>query len=143
MLRIEFYPVALAALARTGRTGLVVTPDRAALPDPMPAGLHWYPRLPFATVLPEVAAVLHHGGIGTAVRALRSGTPQVIMAYGADRPDNAERLAAHGLARWTAEHEWSAPAVAMTPLSGTALSQRVRQLPPQQRAALLRRLRRE
>ncbi|WP_213452006.1 glycosyltransferase [Rhizomonospora bruguierae] len=193
LLHERFYPVALDAVARTGRAGLVVTPDRAVLPDRLPAGLHWYPRLPFPAIFPRVAAVLHHGGIGTAVRALRSATPQVIMAYGADRPDNAERLAAHGLARWTAEHEWSAPAVAAqldgaladrgyrdratrytgepehaAPLratrliaslvdgsagagaasggpteanAGGELPRRLRQLSPQQRALLLRRLR--
>jgi rhamnosyltransferase subunit B len=46
------------------------------------------------------------------VRALRSGTPQVILAHGADRPDNAARLARHGLARWLPEERWDPAAIA-------------------------------
>jgi UDP:flavonoid glycosyltransferase YjiC (YdhE family) len=98
LLHPDFYPAALAALAATGRAGIVVTPHRDLLPDQLPPRVRWLPDAPFATLLPEVSAVLHHGGIGTAVRALRSGTPQVILADGADRPDNARRLAARGLA---------------------------------------------
>ncbi|MBO3748352.1 glycosyltransferase family 1 protein [Streptosporangiaceae bacterium NEAU-GS5] len=112
LLHARFYAVALEAVAGSGRTALVVAPERELLPASLPPDVHHFPRLPFPAVLPRVAALLHHGGIGTAARALRSATPQVIMAYGADRPDNAERLAAHGLARWTPEHEWSAPAIA-------------------------------
>ena len=79
------------------------------LPARLPSTADWHPRLPFPSVLPQVAAILHHGGIGTAVRALHTGTPQVIMAYGADRPDNAARLAAHEVARWVAEPDWTPP----------------------------------
>ena len=112
LLHPRFYPVALDAVAATGRPALVVAPDRALLPARLPSDVDWHPRLPFPSVLPQVAAILHHGGIGTAVRALRTGTPQVIMAHGADRPDNAGRLAACGVARWAAEPDWTPQTVA-------------------------------
>ncbi|MGP4105280.1 glycosyltransferase, partial [Nonomuraea sp. KM90] len=80
--------------------------------QPLPPDVRWSPRLPFRTVMPQVAAVLHHGGIGTLTRALVAGTPQVILAHGADRPDNAARLATAGLARWLPEHRWTAEEVA-------------------------------
>jgi hypothetical protein len=67
----------------------------------------WFPRLPFRAVLPHVAAVVHHGGIGTLTEALAAGTPQVILAHGADRPDNAERLARRGLASWLPAARWT------------------------------------
>jgi len=74
--------------------------------------------------VPQAGALLHHGGIGTAVRALRSGTPQVILAHGADRPDNAARLARFGLARWT-EVEGASPE-SVADLLDTALTSRPR-----------------
>jgi UDP:flavonoid glycosyltransferase YjiC (YdhE family) len=54
---------------------------------------------------------VHHGGIGTAMRALRAGVPQVIMAHGMDRPDNAARLAKLELAQWTQSKDWTVPGV--------------------------------
>ncbi|MDG6109857.1 hypothetical protein Daura_17710 [Dactylosporangium aurantiacum] len=112
LLHPRFYPVALDAVAATGRPALVVAPSRDLLPARLPSTVDWRPRLPFPSVLPHVAAILHHGGIGTAVRAMRTGTPQVLMAYGADRPDNAARLAARGAARWLPETAWTPEAVA-------------------------------
>jgi UDP:flavonoid glycosyltransferase YjiC (YdhE family) len=106
MLHADFYSAAIGAVARVGRPALVVTPYRDLLPDPLPAHARWVPSLPFAAVLPAVDAIVHHGGIGTAMRALRSGTPQVILAHGLDRPDNAARLAHLGLAEWSTPDGW-------------------------------------
>ncbi|GAA3804762.1 glycosyltransferase [Sphaerisporangium flaviroseum] len=107
MLHPEFYTAAVEGGRLAGRPVLLVVRHRDLVPDPLPAGVTWYPRLPFRAVMPEVAAVVHHGGIGTLSRALAAGVPQVILAHGVDRPDNAERLERHGLAsrlpapRWT------------------------------------------
>lgn len=106
MLHADFYTAAIRAVARVGRPALVVTPYRDLLPDPLPAHALWVPSLPFAAVLPAVDAIVHHGGIGTIMRALRSGTPQVILAHGLDRPDNAARLAHLGLAEWSPPDGW-------------------------------------
>jgi UDP:flavonoid glycosyltransferase YjiC (YdhE family) len=116
LLHPRFYDCAVSAVAATGRVGLVVAPSRGLVPDRLPAGWHWEPRLPFPTVLPRVAALVHHGGIGTAVRAMRSGTPQVILAHGVDRPDNAARLAAYGLTAWAQPARWE-PADLAAPLA--------------------------
>jgi UDP:flavonoid glycosyltransferase YjiC (YdhE family) len=42
---------------------------------------------------------MHHGGVGTAAQALRSGRPQLIIPFFADQPDNAGRIARLGCAR--------------------------------------------
>jgi UDP:flavonoid glycosyltransferase YjiC (YdhE family) len=68
--------------------------------------------LPFAEVMPTVAAVVHHGGIGTVARALAAGTPQLLLADGGDRPDHARRLERLGLARWLPPQRWDAATVA-------------------------------
>ncbi len=111
-LHDEFYPVAVAAAAELGRPALVVTPHRPLLPDPLPDGVTWLPAVPFAQVLPRCAAIVHHGGIGTAARALRAGTPQVILAHGLDRADNASRLAGLRLARWAPPRDWTTSGIA-------------------------------
>jgi len=53
-----------------------------------------------------VAAVVHHGGVLTGARAVASGVPQLVLAYGADRPDNARRLRRLGVAEWLPSVRW-------------------------------------
>lgn len=110
-LHEQFYPVAVAAAAQLGRPALVVTPHRDLLPEPLPHGVSWLSRVSFAEVLPRFAAIVHHGGIGTAMRALQAGVAQVIMAHGLDRPDNAARLAGLQLAQWTQPRNWTVATV--------------------------------
>jgi UDP:flavonoid glycosyltransferase YjiC (YdhE family) len=112
MLHRDWYPAAVAAVAATGRPGIVVCRYRDLLPERLPPGVHWFPALPFATLMPEVAAVLHHGGILTSARAIRSGTPQVVLAHGVDRPDNARRLHRLGLAEWLPAARWTTTDIA-------------------------------
>jgi rhamnosyltransferase subunit B len=50
-------------------------------------------------VLPQARLIVHHGGIGTAVDALRTRTPQWLFPGAHDQPDNAERLRRLGVAR--------------------------------------------
>ncbi|WP_424533872.1 glycosyltransferase [Sphaerisporangium viridialbum] len=107
MLHREFYTAAVEGGGLAGRPVLLVVRHRDLVPDPLPPGVSWYPRLPFRAVMPRVAAIVHHGGIGTLSRALRAGTPQVILAHGVDRPDNAERLERHGLASWLPAPRWT------------------------------------
>ncbi|MGI5239044.1 glycosyltransferase [Dactylosporangium sp. CA-139066] len=119
MLNPAFYSSAIDAVAAAGRPAIVVTPHRDLLARRLPGCVTWLPEAPFALMLPHVAAIVHHGGIGTAVRALRCGTPQVILADGADRPDNARRLAARGLASWLDPARWSPADI------GAALTERL------------------
>lgn len=54
---------------------------------------------PFRRLLPQAAAVVHHGGIGTCVASLAAGIPQVIVPLAFDQFDNAERSERLGVAR--------------------------------------------
>ncbi|KAB8141435.1 glycosyltransferase family 1 protein [Chloroflexia bacterium SDU3-3] len=111
LLHAEFYRAAVEACHRAGLRALLVTRHRELVPSPLPMNIHWFPALPFRTLMPQVGAVLHHGGMGTLARALWAGAPQLILADGADRPDNAARLHRLGLAQWAAPERWSSPAV--------------------------------
>lgn len=106
MLHPRFYQVAVAAARELGRPALVVTRHRDLLDHRLPAGVHWQPWLPFREVFPRVAAVVHHGGIGTLARAAACGTPQLLLAHGFDRADNGDRLARLGLGRWLPPSGW-------------------------------------
>ena len=112
LLHREWYRVAAEACARTGRPGILVCRHRDLLPESLPEGVIWQPSLPFRTLMPRVAAVVHHGGVLTCARAIASGVPQVILAHGTDRPDNAARLRRLGLAEWLPAARWTPEAVA-------------------------------
>ncbi|MEO3807569.1 glycosyltransferase [Sphaerisporangium sp. B11E5] len=120
MLHGRFYTAAVEGARQAGRPVLLVVRHRDLVPDPLPPGVTWFPRLPFHAVMPRVAAVVHHGGIGTLSRALRAGAPQIILAHGVDRPDNAERLHRHSLATWLPAPRWTPEEVAPLIKSATA-----------------------
>jgi UDP:flavonoid glycosyltransferase YjiC (YdhE family) len=107
MIHERFYEVAVAACREADVPALVVAGHRDLVPDPLPGNAAWFPRLPFARVMGRARAVLHHGGIGTAVRAVAAGVPQVLLAHGFDRADNGMRLARLGLGSWLPERRWT------------------------------------
>ncbi len=107
MLHRDFYPTTLAACAGLGRPVLLVAAERDLPGRPLPPNVHWFPRLPFATVVPQAAAVLHHGGLSTAARAAATGVPQVVLGYGFDRADNGARLAGAGAGAFLPAHAWT------------------------------------
>jgi rhamnosyltransferase subunit B len=115
-LHQELYAAAIEGCRQAGRIGIVVGRHRELLPDRLPDGFVWHPALPFATLMPRVAAVIHHGGILTCARGLAAATPQVILGYGTDRPDNGRRVRALGAGEWLPPARWTAVEV------GAALS---------------------
>ena len=81
-----------AALQALGRRGLFVSASEVQRPAHLPQQILWVTRTPFARLLPSAAAIVHHGGIGTAAEGLRAGIPQLVVASGFDQFDNGERL---------------------------------------------------
>lgn len=104
----KFYRAAIEASASLGRRTLLITRYRNELPATLPAGVAHASYVPFSQVLPHVAALVHHGGIGTAAQALRAGVPQLVMPWGGDQFDNAKRLVQLGVARDLPQRSWSA-----------------------------------
>jgi rhamnosyltransferase subunit B len=84
----------LEAARRLGRRAVLLTPHRAQVPALLPADVLWLPYVPLRALLPRVAALVHHGGIGTTAEALRAGVPQVIVPLAYDQFDNAARVTA-------------------------------------------------
>jgi len=63
---------------------------------------------PYSTLLPQAAAVIHQGGIGTCAQALQAGIPQLVVPHFGDQPDNAHRLERLGVAAVIKRHQFTA-----------------------------------
>jgi len=80
-----FYRDSITAAHAAGARALVIGAPSEVLPDPMPTGMLALPFAPFSKIYPRCAAVIHHGGIGTAAQALRAGAPQLIVPWAVDQ----------------------------------------------------------
>jgi sterol 3beta-glucosyltransferase len=86
----------LAALARAGQRGVVVTGWGGLRVDDPPPGVFVAEAVPYDWLLPRVAAVVHHGGAGTIAAGLRAGKPTVVCPFVADQPFWGARVHALG-----------------------------------------------
>ena len=87
-----YFARALVAAQVLGRRVILLTPHRAQVPAALPSTALWLDYIPLRSLLPHVAALVHHGGIGTTAEALRAGVPQLIVALAYDQFDNGERV---------------------------------------------------
>lgn len=93
----EFFKASVEASRLLGKRALLVTPHRNALPATLPYDIAHFDYLPFSAILPRAAAIVHHGGIGTAVQAMAAGIPQLVVPKAYDQPDHAARLGRLGI----------------------------------------------
>lgn len=92
-----YFRCALDASARLGLRAIVLTPHREQLPSHLPTPVLWQDYVPLRALLPHVAALVHHGGIGTTAEALRAATRQLVVPLAHDQFDNAARVRALGV----------------------------------------------
>jgi rhamnosyltransferase subunit B len=94
----KVFATAVETLKRLGRRGLLITPFAAQVPKDLPPNVMWVEQAPFQLLLPRLAALVHHGGIGTTAEAFRAGIPQLIAPYAFDQFDNGWRAHRLGVA---------------------------------------------
>lgn len=105
----EFYHQSAAAAQRLGRRAVLLVGSEAEnRPVGLPESIAVVGYAPFSELLPRAAAVVHQGGVGTTAQAMRSGKPMLVMPYGVDQPDNAERVRRLGIARVVSRKAYSA-----------------------------------
>jgi len=92
----RYFEAAAQAVAQLGLRAIFLTPHREQLPGSLPSTICWQDYVPLKALLPHVAALVHHGGIGTTAEALRAGTPQLVVPLAHDQFDNAARVVALG-----------------------------------------------
>ncbi|MBU3108713.1 glycosyltransferase [Clostridium gasigenes] len=102
----NFYKIAMESCKRINMNAVLVTAFEEFVPKDLPSSILRLQEAPIKEIMPYVNVVIHHGGIGTSSEALSCGTPQLIMAHLADRPDNANRLKKVGVARVFPEKKW-------------------------------------
>jgi rhamnosyltransferase subunit B len=92
-----YFRAACAAVQQRGLRAVLLTPQRDQVPLDLPPAILWQDYVPLRRLLPRVAALAHHGGIGTTAEALRAGTPQLVVPLAHDQFDNAARVEALGV----------------------------------------------
>ncbi len=112
----EFFQQARRCLEATGRRGLLLSPSLERSATTRNVRCESFVEL--GAVLPRVALLVHHGGIGTLARAVEAGIPQIISPLRYDQPDNAERAERLGLGVVLPREQ----------LTGQALAEKVEQL---------------
>lgn len=100
----DFFRTGLDACEQLGLRALLLTPHKDQVPA-MPACARHYSYINLQRLLPRCAAILHHGGIGTAAQALRAGAPQILTPVLFDQFDNTARLEALGVGKRIAAHD--------------------------------------
>ncbi len=93
----QFFADCIKACQMLGRRGILLTQYPEQLPRELPLNIQHFAYLPFSTILPRAAALVHHGGIGTTAQAIAAGIPQVIRPMTHDQPDNAARVEGLGI----------------------------------------------
>jgi UDP:flavonoid glycosyltransferase YjiC (YdhE family) len=94
----EVFRATIDALDEVGVPALFtvgIEVDIAAL-GPVPEHVRIEPWVPQAAIMPNVRAMVGHGGSGTTRLALTAGVPSVIFPAFADQPRNARRVAELG-----------------------------------------------
>jgi UDP:flavonoid glycosyltransferase YjiC (YdhE family) len=93
----RFFQVSVEACRAGNRRGILLTYFPEQLPGVLPDGVRHFDYVPFSMLLPRSAALIHHGGIGTAAQAIAAGIPQLIVPMSHDQPDNALRIRRFGV----------------------------------------------
>jgi rhamnosyltransferase subunit B len=88
-----YFEHAAKAVQALGRRAIFLTPHREQLPPDLPPAILWQDYVPLRRLLPHLALLAHHGGIGTTAECLRAGTPQLVVPLAHDQFDNAARVA--------------------------------------------------
>lgn len=88
----QFFKASVEACQLIGKRAILLTTYQEQVPEQLPEGIAHFDYLPLSALLPHVAALVHHGGIGTTAQGLSAGIPQLIMPMNYDQPDNATRL---------------------------------------------------
>ena len=84
--------IALAALAKTGQRGILLTGWGGICAADLPETVFKLESASHDWLFPRMAAIVHHGGAGTSAAALRAGVPSVVVPFFGDQPFWAHRL---------------------------------------------------
>jgi UDP:flavonoid glycosyltransferase YjiC (YdhE family) len=107
----RYFEASVEACGILGVRGIMLTGHADQLPA-LPPTVRHAPSAPFQELFPLCAAVVHHGGIGTAAKAFAAAAPQLILPFAFDQPDNGERVKRLGAGDWLKPRKITGPNVA-------------------------------
>lgn len=93
----QFFAMAVEASEALGRPAILATSHAAQIPANLPPAIQTVGYVPLDQVLPQCAAIVHHGGIGTTAQAIAAACPQLILPMAFDQFHNAEQIVRLGL----------------------------------------------
>jgi UDP:flavonoid glycosyltransferase YjiC (YdhE family) len=82
----------VTALGRARQRGILLGGWAGLSNADLPDYVYHVERVPHDWLFPRVAAVVHHGGLGTTMAGLRAGVPSVIVPFFVDQPFWARRV---------------------------------------------------
>jgi sterol 3beta-glucosyltransferase len=82
----------VSALAASGQRGVLASGWGGLHAESLPETIFPIREIPHSWLFPQMAALVHHGGMGTVAAGLRSGIPAVILPLGADQSFWADRV---------------------------------------------------
>lgn len=115
--RENYFRLAIEACEKLGFKLLVITPFHEYLPESFPENIYVVDFCPFHELLPLVNLVIHHGGIGTVRESMASGTPQLIIGKGYDRPHNGKIVKNLNVGDWISPNALTAELLHSTVLN--------------------------
>lgn len=89
--------VVLRALKRAGQRGVLATGWGGLTTTNAPQDIFVLDAVPHDWLLPQMTAIVHHGGAGTTGASLRAGKPTVICPFVGDQPFWGRRVEALGI----------------------------------------------
>jgi UDP:flavonoid glycosyltransferase YjiC (YdhE family) len=95
----EFFKTSVEASEAAGLRAILLTHFRQQVPASLPKNAIHVDYAPFGSLLPKLAAFVHHGGIGSTSQALRAGVPQLIRPVAYDQFDNSAHAVRLGVAQ--------------------------------------------
>lgn len=84
--------LAVKALAASGQRGVLASGWGGLGAEALPKTIFPIHEIPHSWLFPKMAALVHHGGMGTTAAGLRAGIPALILPVGGDQPFWADRI---------------------------------------------------
>jgi sterol 3beta-glucosyltransferase len=93
----ETADLVLQALERTGQRGVLSTGWGGLRKETLPQNVFMINSVPHTWLFPKMAAVVHHGGVGTTAAGLWAGIPSIVTPFFGDQPFWGQRVYALGV----------------------------------------------
>ncbi len=82
----------ISALAKAEQRAVLMSGWGGMDSASLPGSVYMLPSVPHDWLFPRMAAVVHHGGVGTTAAGLRAGVPSVVIPFFGDQPFWGQRI---------------------------------------------------